>query len=263
MTSQLGDFIIDHFTDGRNENGVEIEFIFLSLEEASNWDTSINNLSMNNGFEVTAIDATQNRTQNIRAGFSFFRGVEMTGPPGSLSFAQRRRIVVIDNTRPGNPVIRHNDLPLSSGALGTENINTIRAALNSAIAPPAGITFEAWQDTFAFPADQTSELADPDRDGSSNLLEFHAGTNPVDPRSKPLSGIIPTPDGWAFQYQEATDRLGITHRLQSGPLQSLTEFIPNPDQISIVPINEMINQITVQLSPSPQFFIQQNVAPTP
>jgi len=261
MTSQLGDLIIDHFEDGPNDNGVDIEFIFLSVEEASNWDTSINSLTFNNGFEVAAIDATNNRTQNVRSGFSFFRGVEMTGPPGSLPFSQRRRIVVIDNTTPGNPVIRHNDLPLGSGALGTTNTTAIRAAINSAQVPPPGITFSSWQSEFTIPDGLNSELHDPDGDGSSNLLEFHAGTNPVDINSKPVSGIISIPDGLAFRYREATDRTGITHRLQTGPLNNLTDFIPDPGQVSVLPLNEMINEITVILSPSPRTFIRQIVSP--
>lgn len=267
MTAQLGQHIIDHFeapaSVGKNINGVEIDYLFLSIEVTPNYDNSINRLASNNGFEVTALDATQNRNGTVRSGFSYFRGVAMTGSPGSLDFADRRRIVVIDNTVAGKPIIRHNDLPLSSGALGNANIAAIRDAINVAAPPASGASFETWRDGFVFPAGQDGELADADGDCASNLLEFFAGTDPVDLLSAPMSGIEKDTEGLFFRYRAANNRTGISHRLQIGPLDNFTDYSPLPEEITMNRVSETIDEFSVRLPPEARLFLRQVVILSP
>ncbi|MEN8693981.1 MAG: hypothetical protein ACN4GG_08090 [Akkermansiaceae bacterium] len=233
MVSQLGNEIHRFFDSatrgdlaGKNDNGVEVETILLSLE-TMNFDGSVLSVSNNNGFDSRGLDSLNDRTSEIRDGFSFYRGVASSPPPGALGFAQRRRIVVIDATTPGSPVVRHNDLPLSSGALGATNVNLIRAALNNAEAPSAGTTFEAWAAENSVTTGSNGPLDDPDQDGWENALEFSAGTDPKDRYSFPSQELERTETGFIMTYTRYMPAINLTRTWLSGPLNAVnTKYIP-------------------------------------
>ncbi|MDB4318901.1 hypothetical protein N9916_00920 [Akkermansiaceae bacterium] len=267
MISQLGNEIIAHFgsatrgtlTD-KNDNGIEVEALLLSLE-VSGWDSSIRTAATNNDFELFGLDSKADRSTNVRDGFSFYRGVASTGLPGSLSFGQRRRIVVIDHTDPGNPLIRHNDLPTSSGALGAANVSLIREAINEATHPPAGLSFETWTTENSLTSGQDGATDDPDLDGSANLLEFSAGTNPLDRALVPSFTLEKAETGFTFSYERLIDATGITRSLLTGPLDAITaEFTPSEADIAVSPIDDDREKVAVTLPASFGPFIQLRVA---
>jgi hypothetical protein len=232
----------------------------LSIEEGTRWDNSINNLSMNNDFEFSCLDATDNRSQNIRSGFTYYRGIDSSGSPFGFPFSERRRIAIIDNSDPANPVIKYNAIP-QSDSLSANDVTTLQAAINSVLPAPARLDFAAWLGRFTFPADQDGANNDPDRDGAHNLLEFFSGTDPLAASSVPVARIEKTNEKMIFRYHVAKDHLGMTHRLQTGPLDSLTDFVPSEQEIT--PVSEKIDEITVTLTAGTSGFIRQIVTLEP
>lgn len=255
MVSQLRDKIFDHFEAssrgnliGKNDQGVEVETILLSLE-TSGWDGSVLTASTNNGFDVHGLDSLSDRTSEVRDGFSFYRGVASTGPPGSLGFAQRRRIVVVDATEPGSPLVRHNDLPLSSGALDATNVELIRAAINNASITPAGTTFEAWATENLLSAGSASPLDDPDGDGWQNALEFSAGTDPSNGSSFPVLEMEQTEIGFELTFTRFVPAIELVRTWQTGPLESITTaYIPENEEVTVENTDDPdIEKVTVTL----------------
>ncbi|MGC6583181.1 MAG: hypothetical protein ACON4K_12770 [Akkermansiaceae bacterium] len=236
---------------GKNDNSVEVKAVLLSVE-AQGFDRSILNASNNNNFDHHGIDSLSDRSSEIRAGFSFYRGVASTGPPGSLAFAQRRRIIVIDTTEPGNPIVRHNDLPLSSGALGQTNIDLIRAAVNQAtpfVPPPAGTTFASWATEHSLASGSDSPHDDPDGDGWQNALEFSAGTNPSVASSFPNYTLQKTENGFSLSYTRLVPAIDLTRTWEMGPLSSVTsEFIPSIDDTVVeATADPELEKVTISL----------------
>lgn len=232
----------------------------VSIEEGSNWDNSINNLSTNNDFEFSYLDATDNRSQNVRSGFTYYRGIDSSGSPAGFPFSERRRIAIIDNSDPANPVIKYNATP-QSDSLSTTDVTSLKAAINSVEQAPAGLDFMGWQGTFTFPTDQNGTNNDPDRDGYSNLLEFFSGTDPLSVTSVPLARIEKTDGKMTFRYRVARDRIGINHHLQTGPLDNLTNFFPSEQETT--PVSEEIDEVIVTLPAGASGFIRQLVTLEP
>lgn len=264
MVSQLGDNIIDFFESSNrgplqstNDNGVDIEYIALSMEPFGE-DRNTINLSVNNGYSFWGLDAAADRSMP-REGFSTFSGFPASSPPGALGFTNRRRIVVIDATNSSNLVVRHNDLPLSNGTLGTENINLIRAAINAVEPAPEGVDYASWSTNNLAGSDETGFEEDPDRDGWSNGIEFSAGTDPLNQNSTPLLEFSQTATGFRYSYQQASDRVGISHQLQTGPLESLNPFEPAVENLSRESMAENIEKITVTLPADFGPFLRQAV----
>ena len=241
-------------------NGVEIDFNMISIEVTSNWDNSINNISANNNFEFTFIDATNNRSSNVRSGFSYFRGVDSSGSPFSFPFSQRRRVVIIDNTNPAAPEILYNEIP-ERDSLSANDVANLFNAINSVEAAPVGLDFATWQGDFTFPDGLSGPNDDPDGDGTENLLEFVAGTDPLNSTFSSPGELIRTEEGLAFRYQMATDRIGVTHRLQNAGLENFTDFTPDSPQI--IALSETVNQITITLAPGVRGFFRQVVSLQP
>jgi len=254
MTSQLGSEIISYYNSpergGLNANGVEIDFVLVSTEVTSNWDNSINNLSQNNGFEFSYLDATGNRGSNIRAGFGYFRGQDSSAPPGRLAFNQRRRIVILNNTDPNNPIILYNDLPLSSGALGSAKVAEMRSAIDSADFTLSKQNYSEWTSSHSLPLGQETPDADPDLDGSANIEEFFAGTDPSDSRSRPFHRIETTPTGIIYKFQIATDREETPFKIQGGPLDNFVILEPGSENISIGTNGDGLEEVSVVLPPT-------------
>ena len=251
MASQLGSEIISYYNalgrGGLNANGVEIEFVFVSTEVSSNWDNSINNQSQNNSFQFSFLDATNNRSSNVRAGFSFFRGQDSSAPPGNLPFSQRRRIVILNNTDPNNPIILYNDLPLSSGSLGSAKVTEIRTAIDSANFTLSEQSYSDWTSSYSFPLGLESPNADPDLDGATNIEEFFAGTTPVDTKSRPFHRIETTPTGIIYKFQIATDREETPFVIQGGSLDNFITLEPGEENISIGTNDDGMEEVSVIL----------------
>lgn len=268
MISQLGDNIISFFEDparganvGRNDNGVEIEFIALSLEPAG-FDASVINLANSSGFPSRGLDAAADRGMP-RESFSLFSGFPASTPPGALSFGDRRLIVVVDATDASNLIVRHNGPPLSSGSLGTANINLIRAAINGVEPAPAGVSYPAWSSSFAFPAGTAGFDDDADGDGWANGLEFYAATDPLSSGERPLQEFAQTASGFRYSYQRATDRIGIEHQLAAGPLTDLAVFLPSESQLTVETLAPNLERVTVELPADFGPFIRQQVDLSP
>ena len=264
MVSQLGNEIIDHFNDasrgdlvGRNDSGVEFTSILLSLE-TSGFDRLIRTAAENNGFSQHGLDSLSDRNSNVRDGFSFYRGVGSTGPPGSLSFAQRRRIVIIDNRDAFNPVIRHNDLPLGSGSLGAPNVALIQAAINNTPAP-SELDFNTWLADFSPPAGQNGTFDDPDQDGSTNLLEFSSGTDPTNASDFPFQKLVASEDGFQLTVRRFTMAGGIARGFDSGTLGNLSSTNIDESNATSISLGGDIEEVSIPLPANFGPFIRQTV----
>jgi hypothetical protein len=266
MVSQLGDNIIAYFDDparglnaGKNDQGVEIEFLLLSLEESDIYDNSINTAANSNGFEGRGPDSKADRMTLVRDGFSFFSGLPSTIPPGQLDFGERRRIVVVDATDPSQMVVRHNDKPLDSGALNSGIISSIRAAVNAATPPPTGLDYATWRAGIAFPIGEGDPNDDPDGDGSDNLLEFYAGSNPIDGGESARGSLTRTPTGFLYVYRRAKGLVGVGHSLEAGALDQFTTFTPQALDVEITDLDAETEELAVTLSSSFGPFLRQSV----
>jgi len=223
-------------------------------------DTDTISIANNNGYNLPGLDAMADRS-NSRAGYAYYEGIPIPGP-GLYQF----RLVIV-NMLAGSPshqpyeiLFNENTEPLNTAAT-TAAMAAARAAIDSVQAAPAGTTYAAWKTGHSFPAGQDGPNDDPDRDGWSNLFEFQAGTDPLDPASRPTSILTKTPAGFTYTYRRAKDRIGIVHTLETGPLDSLTTFTPSGETFSDLAPN--IEQVTVPLAPDFGPFLRQVITPAP
>lgn len=232
---------------------MEVVSILLSTEAGGgSSDRDTMQIATENGYTLAGLDSTANRT-NPRAGLGYFRGAPAVPWPVS----DRRRLVIV-NTLAGSPSHQQNEILVNQEIPST---SVAIAAIDAVQAAPAGTTFAAWQSMHAFPADQDGPDDDPDRDGSVNLLEFHAGTDPANGSSRPTARIERTPTGFHYTYQRAVDRLGITHALQAGPLDAFSPFTPTEETSSAISPN--VEEVTVTLPATFGPFLRQAVTLAP
>ena len=123
---------------GKNDSGVPIVFLLLSMEPVS-YDSSVSTTAANNGFTLRGLDALANRTTGVRAGSSFFNGYAPSVTPSQLGSANRRQIAMLNGVRnsPGKAYLQIlvNDHP--DGALTSAEATAMRTAINSVQpAPP-------------------------------------------------------------------------------------------------------------------------------
>ena len=123
----------------------------------------------------------------------------------------------------------------------------MKSAIDSVQLAPSGTNYATWQAAQGFNAGQEGATQDPDLDGSNNLQEFFAGTNPLDPSSIPFTNLTTSPTGFTYVYHQAKDRTGFTHNLQSGPLDNFANFTPTSQTAS--DISPEVEEVTVHLPP--------------
>ncbi|MDB4510248.1 thrombospondin type 3 repeat-containing protein [Akkermansiaceae bacterium] len=254
MARQVGAQVSSVFnnSNGANENGIEVVSILLATEAGGSNITTTKSIANLNGYQIAGLDAVNNG-QNLRDGFAYFRGVPITSWP----VGDRRRVVVINGSANSSShsqweIIYNQQFPSYPGMV---------SAINSVEATPTGLDFATWQAGLPFPDGLSGPNDDPDGDGIGNLLEFAAGTDPLDSNSLSPGELIRSNGMTSFRYQLATDRTGITHRLQSGGLENFTDFISESPEI--IPISDTVNQITIPLGPGSRGFVRQVVSLQP
>jgi hypothetical protein len=220
MTSQFGSKIIRHFNDrdrgpnrGKNDHGVDLEVILISTEVENFWDTSVESLRSQNGYDFAAYDAAPNRRSDLRDAWSHYRGVESTPSPGSLPFSQRRRIVLLNTLRGADGLevreILYNGLPQSSGAISQAQEDALKAAINS-------VRAGALPDNDGDGDPDESDLDD-DNDGLSDEVELTLASDPflADTDGDGISDALEDPDGDHFTNEQELNLL-LTDPLDAG-----------------------------------------------
>jgi hypothetical protein len=138
--SAVGDGILDHFNSpsrkklrGKNANGVEIESLLLSTEEATQWD-SVNRLfAPQNSFMNWGLDARIDRTEP-RTLLGYFRGGFINSNNLNDWGDDRRRLVVINLVK-DSETHRYRQIVINQNAFSSRDASAARAAIN-AIKPP-------------------------------------------------------------------------------------------------------------------------------
>jgi hypothetical protein len=240
VASQVGTQVATPYNNqgNTNPNGVEVVSILLSTQaEGGSGDSSARSIAGSNRYTFAGIDADATRS-NVRAGLSYYRGAPATPWPVS----DRRRVVVV-NMLADSPSHRQFEILFNQQF---PNTTAMTAAIDAVQAAPAGISFEIWKTASGIPSGQDGPSHDPDRDSAPNLVEFHAGTNPLDPSSRPVYSFTCNPNGpgFLYTYRRAMDRIGISHALEAGlpgdfttlvPLTEITsELAPNIEEITAV-----------------------------
>lgn len=182
MTSQFGSKIISQFDDasrgpnqGRNDHGVLVHFILVSTEIETSWEFSIENLRSGFGFPKAAVDVDPNRVSGARSAWAFFRGAP-TPDPSFLPFAQRRRMVIINNQSNAEGLelreILINELPENSGAISRAAEQSMLSAINS-VRPGIALPDND--------GDGDPDVSDPDddNDGLPDEVETALGLDPL------------------------------------------------------------------------------------
>lgn len=254
MARQVGGQVSSVFNDagGTNPHGLEVVSILLATEAGGSNISTTNSIASFNGYQVAGLDATDGG-QNLRDGFAYFRGVPITSWPVS----DRRRAIVINGTANSSS---HSQWEIVYNELAPNSADML-AAINGIQAGPMGLDYATWQADFTFPDGLAGANSDPDGDGATNLFEFFSGTDPLNRASSAL-GKVQREDGTlTFQYQVAKDRIGLSHKLQTGPLDSFQDFTPESEVIT--PIDDNIDLITVTLPPGQKSFIRQIITIIP
>lgn len=160
---------------GRNDNGVEIEFILVSTEVVS-YDSTIDSTRRDRGFDLGCIDSTPRRNAEVRFGFAHYWGQSPPSSMFSVPFAERRRVVIINGVRNARDLeyleVLHNDTAQASGALSGSDEAMIKQAINM-VQP--GVTLP---DTDG-DGDPDETDPDDDNDGLWDGEEVLLGTDPL------------------------------------------------------------------------------------
>lgn len=142
----VGDGILDYYNSpsrkklkGKNANGIPIESILLSTEEAPEWDNVNSLFAPQNGFKNWGLDAKIDRTRP-RTLLGYFRGGFI---PSNDLYAwgdDRRRLVVINLVK-DSASHQYRQIVINQNAFNSSDATAARAAIN-AIKPPR-LTFPA------------------------------------------------------------------------------------------------------------------------
>lgn len=222
MISQVGSDITRPFNSasrgvnaGRNDHGVEIEFILISTE-VDFFDGDIESAKDLQGFDAAGIDATPNRSGDVRKGFGHFYG---SPAPSmfSVPFEDRRRIVVLNGVEnsPGLQLreVLYNNTAQPSGDIAPSDEVAIANAINSV--QPAVVLVDTDND-----GDPDETDPDDDNDGLPDTAELALGLDPLlaDSNQNGVSDADEDADGDRFtNIQEVT-------LLQTDPLDPASRF---------------------------------------
>lgn len=140
----VGNGLLDHFDSpsrgnlrGKNDNGVPIQSVLLSTEQAASWDETNQSFSAANGFNQWGLDANAQR-QNPRQLLAYFRGGFINSNNLSEWGNDRRRIVVL-NLVNGSTSHSFREIIINQNFYTSSNNVAARAAVN-AILPQAAAT---------------------------------------------------------------------------------------------------------------------------
>lgn len=137
----VGDGILDHFNSpsrkklrGKNANGIEIESVLLSTEEAPQWDNVNRLFAPQNGFMNWGLDARIDRT-SPRTLLGYFRGGFINSNNLYDWGDDRRRLVVINLVK-DSTTHRYRQIIINQNAFSSRDASAARAAINAIKPPP-------------------------------------------------------------------------------------------------------------------------------
>lgn len=240
---------------GKNNNGVEIVSVLLSMEPTG-WDSNVNTTANNNGYQIRGLDAMANRN-SPRTAFSFFSGENASLTPGQLGISSRRQIVVL-NGMPNSPGKKVRQILFNEGPAGSltsaENMR-MTAAINSVQPDP----YTAWAAGQGLTSTNSAEALDVDKDGTSNVIEFFSGTNPRE-SSPSTRTISSTAAGRHFVFQRNKVAASQSYVIRtSSNLVDWDLYTPLPS--AIVPTDLGTSErISVLLPSNPSLFIRLELA---
>lgn len=256
----VGNGILDHFNAasrgvlrGKNDQGIEIDSLMLSVEPGSNWDSTCASLASSNGYEKWGLDANALR-QNPRVMLGYYRGGYPNGVNSSNLYnwgEDRRRVVVLNLVR-DSPSHEYREILINrnnfTDPADDPSDSQMAQALINAIEPaPATTSFAQWSAGHPFSAGTSGPGDDPDRDGSVNLLEFFHGTHPLQAASRDSGPALrQDPSGLSFVYRRARNIGGVSAELQTSTgLGAWQAVAPVPPQTA-VDVGDL-DEITVDL----------------
>ena len=134
--SAVGDGILDYFNSpsrkrlqGKNSNGIPIESILLSTEEALQWDDVNRLFAPQNGFKSRGLDAMTDRTRP-RTLLGYFRGGFINSNDLYDWGDGRRRIVVI-NLIKDSASHQYRQIVINQNAFSSRDATAARATINA------------------------------------------------------------------------------------------------------------------------------------
>lgn len=134
-TQPVDNGLLDHFDSpsrgslrGQNDNGVPIQSLLLSNEEAASWDSVNESFSATNGFKQWGLDANTQR-QNPRELLGYYRGGFIKSANLYDWGNDRRRIVVLNLVK-GSASHSYREIVINQNSYSSSNNAAARAAIN-------------------------------------------------------------------------------------------------------------------------------------
>ncbi len=121
---------------GKNDNGVPIESLLLSNEEAAQWDSVNQSFASTNGFKQWGLDANVQR-QNPRELLGYYRG-GFINSSNLYDWGNDRRRVVVLNLVKGSNSHAFREIVINQNSFSSSNNAAARAAING-IQPEAEV----------------------------------------------------------------------------------------------------------------------------
>lgn len=251
----VGDGILDYFNaagrGGRNQHGIEIDSVMLSVEPASGWDDTNTTFSSNNGYEQWGLDANAQRS-NPRIMLGYFRG----GFPNNINSSNlydwgndRRRVVVLNLVR-NSASHDYREIVINQNFFSSSNAATAQSLINAITPAPLVSTFAQWSGTNNIPAETAGAGDDPDSDGCVNLFEFFYGTHPLQASScDPGPSLIRDEAGLKLIYRRARSIGGFTLEYMSSTSLDAWQVVTPTASTTISALGE-VDEITVSLPAS-------------
>lgn len=202
----VGSGILSHFNapsrGGKNQHGIEIDSVMLSVEPASQWDPTTSDLAATAGYEQWGLDANAQR-QNPRVMLGYYRG----GFPGGVNHSNlynwgndRRRVVVLNLVR-DSASHAYRQIVINQNSFDSSNYEAAQGLINAIKPAPLVTTYATWAAGFSFPSGESDPGDDPDHDGSPNGIEAFLGTHPRQGGSRSLpTAALNTSGGNHLEY---------------------------------------------------------------